>query len=369
MDGAEVFERILNRECAHFNTYSKLYAVEDDPNKRALLKKLLTIEKRHIELWCRMSGKRVSANKNGLFISSFLVAAHRLFGDKITYKLIPLYENLGLSDFFKAIDVTPREKMDLLVRIILDEIYNERSIVNGGSEISFISHIRDIIFGMNDGLVEILGTAAGLVGIYHNNYITAIAGVIVAVSGTLSMAVGAYLSSKSEKDVYSTEANRIKLEMSSIMKRAQRDLGLSPINGLKQSFDVLKRLKSVGNPLHKLLSKAMSMEKAAKDRIDRSNATPFKDAFYVGSFYFIGAVIPLLSFIFGAMLNSSPTLDLIIAVALTAIVSAATTAVIAIGTHKNVLKNIAEYVILSLSTAGITYLIGTIISTYLKITV
>ena len=369
MNEAKVFERILDRECAHFNTYSKLYAIEDDPKKRALLKKLLVIEKRHIELWCRMSGKNAYVRKSGLLVSSFFVAVHRLFGDKITYKLIPMYENFGLSDLFKAIDVTPREKMGLLVRIILDEIYNERSIANGGSEVSFISHIRDVIFGMNDGLVEILGTAAGLVGIYHSNYITAIAGIIVGVSGTLSMAVGAYLSSKSERDVYGTEANRIKLEMSSIMRRAERDLNLNGMNLIKNSASILKKLKKTGNPLHKLLSKAMSMEEAARYRASKSNATPFKDALYVGVFYFIGAIIPLLSFILGAILNSSPTLDLIIAVVLTAIVSAATTAVIAIGTHKSVLNNVAEYVILSLSTAGITYLIGSLISTYLNITI
>ncbi len=369
MNEAQVFERILNRECAHFNTYSKLYAVETNPQKRAMLKKLLVIEKRHISMWCQMSGKSFSVNKSGLFISSFLMAVHKLFGDKITYKLVPLYENFGLSDLFKAITIAPQEKMDLLVRIILDEIYNERSIANGGSEISFISHIRDVIFGMNDGLVEILGTAAGLVGIYKSNYITAIAGIIVGISGTLSMAVGAYLSSKSEKDVYSTEANRIKLEMTSIMGRAEKDLGLKHSNGLKKTSDILKKLKKSGNPLHKLLSKAMSMEDSAIYRAGRSNATPFKDALYVGVFYFMGAIIPLLSFIFGVLFNGSPTVDLIIAITLTAIVSAATTAIIALGTHKSVINNVAEYVILSLSTAGITYFIGTLISTYLNVTI
>ena len=46
-------------------------------------------------------------------------------------------------------------------------------------------------------LVGVLAAVAGFTGAIHNNLLIAVAGTIVGLSGTISMAVGAYLSSKS----------------------------------------------------------------------------------------------------------------------------------------------------------------------------
>ncbi len=65
----------------------------------------------------------------------------------------------------------------------------------------FFKNIRDIMFGMNDGLVELLGVAVGLAAALRTPIIVFIAGFIVAISGTLSMAAGAYLSTGYEMGV------------------------------------------------------------------------------------------------------------------------------------------------------------------------
>ena len=68
--------------------------------------------------------------------------------------------------------------------------------------------IRDVIFGANDGLVSILALVAGVYGAITESHPILIAGIAGAVAGAISMGAGAYLSSKSEKEVTEKESDR-----------------------------------------------------------------------------------------------------------------------------------------------------------------
>jgi VIT1/CCC1 family predicted Fe2+/Mn2+ transporter len=68
--------------------------------------------------------------------------------------------------------------------------------------------VRDVIFGANDGLVSILALVAGVYGAITESYPILIAGIAGAVAGAISMGAGAYLSSKSEKEVTERESEK-----------------------------------------------------------------------------------------------------------------------------------------------------------------
>ena len=68
--------------------------------------------------------------------------------------------------------------------------------------------VRDVIFGANDGLVSILALVAGVYGAVTESHVILIAGVAGAVAGAISMGAGAYVSSKSEKEVTEKESER-----------------------------------------------------------------------------------------------------------------------------------------------------------------
>jgi len=61
--------------------------------------------------------------------------------------------------------------------------------------------VRDMIFGANDGLVSTLAFVAGVVGAITNPSIVLLSGIAELFAGTISMAVGSYQSSKSEREV------------------------------------------------------------------------------------------------------------------------------------------------------------------------
>ena len=57
---------------------------------------------------------------------------------------------------------------------------------------------RNVIYGISDGLVEVLAALAGLTAIISDHTYVAMGGLIVGVSGAMSMSVGAYLATNSE---------------------------------------------------------------------------------------------------------------------------------------------------------------------------
>ena len=112
-----------------------------------------------------------------------------------------------------AANVQDKETSDNLTRIISDErlhvIRMKEEILGMQSwEMGGGGGIRDVIFGANDGLVSILALVAGVYGAVTESSIILITGISGAIAGTISMGAGAYLSTKSEKEVTQKENER-----------------------------------------------------------------------------------------------------------------------------------------------------------------
>lgn len=73
--------------------------------------------------------------------------------------------------------------------------------------------IRQVTFGLNDGVVSIFALLAGLVGAGQNSDTILITLLAASVAGALSMAAGEYVSNKSETDFYKHEIEQERLEI------------------------------------------------------------------------------------------------------------------------------------------------------------
>ena len=105
---------------------------------------------------------------------------------------------------------------------------------------------RDIILGVNDGLVSMLLLVAGVVGGGLNADQVLLAGVAGAIAGAISMAAGEYLATKSQDDVLAAE---LELERSHIRHHREKeleqlgdmfsDMGLhdDDVRGIVEAFD------------------------------------------------------------------------------------------------------------------------------------
>src|SRR3989338_5012713 len=83
--------------------------------------------------------------------------------------------------------------------------------------------IREIVFGGNDGLVTTLGFLVGVYGAIQDQRIILIVGIAEAAAGAVSMATGAYLSSKAEREYYEREMHREIREMREMAEQEREE--------------------------------------------------------------------------------------------------------------------------------------------------
>ncbi len=82
--------------------------------------------------------------------------------------------------------------------------------------------IREVIYGVTDGVVTSLGFVIGVFGALHENRIILITGIAGASAGALSMGFSAYISSKSQSEFFLAEIDRERREMQE-MPEKERD--------------------------------------------------------------------------------------------------------------------------------------------------
>ena len=377
---SDEIKRMLDSERLSYEIYSKLEVIEHNTKLKKKLKELRNLDVNHIKIWesvYKDMGLPITKKSHRLEIFSFLLL-RRIFGAGLTLSVINSMENRKVSDLSKVFeDMSEKEKYKI-VDYLVEELYQERLLKKESWEKGVLSHIRDVVFGMNDGLVEVLAAIAGFTGAIHNNLIIAVAGIIVGLSGTLSMAVGAYLSSKSEKDLDRDGLSRLELELQVAKERLKEDIKKHSMNYEKfdKSIDILiSKLKKEKDPIYKILEKEKSNPLlkfiSGEGKIfEESNApNPVKDAAYVGGFYILGAIIPLISFFVGTAVKSSPYFNLAISVVLTALAIAITSLVIALNSNEHIGKYVGRAVGLSMLAAFITFLVGHFAAVYLHILV
>ena len=61
--------------------------------------------------------------------------------------------------------------------------------------------IREVIFGLNDGVISTIGFLAGVTATIGDLHTVALGGLAAAFAGALAMGIGAYVSSKTQRDV------------------------------------------------------------------------------------------------------------------------------------------------------------------------
>jgi VIT1/CCC1 family predicted Fe2+/Mn2+ transporter len=305
--------RFLEDELSDFELYRSIEHKEKDKILKNLVKKLKETEFRHAEIWASLLGEKHMENVRIPFRSRMRLIIYplvrKILGVAFITKLLERNEANGLNAYKELVDKRGLGAKELAkVRgIIIDEESHERLLLEETQKHeSKLNYTRSIVFGMNDGLVEILAVVAGIATIATSGAIVAISGIIVGISGTLSMAAGAYLSSKSEKVVEKS----LERKMSIITK-------------------------------------------------------PSKEAYYTGIFYFLGALVATYPF----MLGASGYTGILEAVVSVVIVLSLASTLIAIISDTSIRTRVMEMLAVSLGAALVTTLIGLVMKTVFGIVI
>ncbi|HEY2990581.1 MAG TPA: VIT1/CCC1 transporter family protein [Candidatus Binatia bacterium] len=84
--------------------------------------------------------------------------------------------------------------------------------------------IREIIFGMNDGLVTTIGFLAGVTSSIAQGRYILLAGMAEIVAGAISMALGAYLATKSQREFFHSEIEQEKWEIDKMPEKEAQEI-------------------------------------------------------------------------------------------------------------------------------------------------
>ena len=281
----EVVEN-YRQELRDYLMYAYLAKVEKDEGLKARINKIAGMERGHAEFWEEMA-KRLGVPLKGLVFRDKLdlfkvKVMRRVLGAKITYRYLDSKEESDVERYLKYLEDkgVPDDLKGWMRTIAVEEAVHE--IIFREVELGYTG---EFIYGISDGLVEVLAAVSGLSGAVTSPMVVALGGLIIGVSGSLSMGIGAYLSEKSEEEGVEAQRKRINVE---------REVDPKAVKERLEQF-----LKDVG-----LEAKAGSLSgeliPIAEEVLARKKGgDPVKGALVTMASYFSGALIPTLPFALG----------------------------------------------------------------------
>ena len=160
---------------------------EDDAKK---IHKLGADELIHTRFWEKYTGKVARPQKLWKWLFAFLSKA---LGYTFVIKLLETREEKTINAYKKLEGVIPG-----VDRLIRDEQEHEASLIDLLDE-PHLHYSGSIVLGLNDALVELSGTLAGLTLAFQNTRMIALSGLVTGIAAALSMAASEYLSTRTEK--------------------------------------------------------------------------------------------------------------------------------------------------------------------------
>ncbi|MEG1615195.1 MAG: VIT1/CCC1 family protein, partial [Oscillospiraceae bacterium] len=151
--------------------------IKDEENKKVLLQ-IANDEKAHAEVWEKVTGISVKVSPITVWFYSILSV---ILGFTFTIKFMERGEFSDNKAYLNISKEFPQAK-----QIALDEEKHERELMSLLDE-ERLHYVGSMVLGLNDALVELTGTLAGLTFALGNNKLVALSGLITGVSATLSM--------------------------------------------------------------------------------------------------------------------------------------------------------------------------------------
>ncbi|WP_456368147.1 VIT1/CCC1 transporter family protein [Thermococcus sp.] len=351
MDALRLVERFYVNEWADAVLYEELAREERDERTKRELERLAELEKRHAEFWrsvLERRGRKAPKPKVSRVTLFSVKLLRRVLGAGAVASLLEMGENSAIESYFQFLrefsGELDEEEVRILRRVILDEIEHER-FFREEEERFHVEHIRDLILGMNDGLVELLGAVTGLSAVYPTRpTLVGVSGLVVGVAGALSMAIGAFISVRSQRQV-----------KESVRSRMEVLFEVSPEKALEELTD---RLREGGLPEE--IAKEIAEKLGEKPEVVKRLLLPeteeneVRAALYTGLSYLVGVAFPVSPY----FIASSSMTALALSVVLAGTVLGAVASIIALLSGISVKKKVLEMVATGLGAAFLSYLFG-----------
>ncbi len=368
------------------DVYEALAGTTRDAGLKNRLMSLAETEKRHADAWAALmeSGGDKPVNGSHHLTARFLAMLARVAGIGPALALAGAAEGQVLRSYLNQVSSVSDERAQVVLRKVLPEELDHQSAEDVTGESTEDKHppeaaaaynaeaahepeewhgggiesIRNVIYGVNDGLTATLGVLAGVGGASVNPRVVLIGGLSAMVASGVSMAGGAYLSSKSQREVYEGQLAREAAEIEAMpeLERAElvkiyRSKGLTP----SEAETIVGRITS---------DKKVWLETQAREELGLDVAqfeNPTREGLVAGISTLVGGVIPVLGYLLGRVVIGAAANGLA-ALVIAFVVSAAF--LFGIGsarslvTGKGAVKSGLEMLAVGSAVAALTYGVG-----------
>lgn len=343
--------------------YAKLAENESDETIANVFRQMSEIERGHAEAFIGKAGS-TSATMKPSWRAKILNTIGRMFGYNLVLGAL-LDTEKGIS---KAI-VAQKQKKHLEIKgnesshvMILRSILENEKRVTGTQISKFESRhrsvggnaIRAAVLGGNDGLISNFSLVMGVAGATTGQEGVLLAGIAGLLAGSLSMAMGEWISVKSSQELYE---NQMEIEM--------EELETNP-EGEKKELVLIYMAKGIPEAqasaiVERLMeNKAKAHEVLVKEELgidaEELRGSAVEAAIYSFMLFATGAIIPVLPFMF-----TQGTQAIMMSVGFSMAGLFLIGAAITLFTGKNVWYSGARQVLFGLAAAAITFGIGKLI--------
>jgi VIT1/CCC1 family predicted Fe2+/Mn2+ transporter len=183
--------RAQRSEITEFHIYSKLAQALADQRNASLLRRVAEDELRHYQFLRELTGQEVLPERVKVLVYTLLA---RAFGLTFALRLMERGEGQAAAAYSALARTVPG-----VSALAQEEDAHEDELL-GLIDEEVLHYMGSVVLGLNDAIVELTGTLAGLSLALQETRLIATAGLITGVAASLSMAASEYLSTKSEAD-------------------------------------------------------------------------------------------------------------------------------------------------------------------------
>lgn len=331
--------------------YAYLAGSERSIELRDRFAELARVETAHAAFWKSFLLKRGMTPREpsrlGFLWTRFL---RHVLGTRRYLSFLEIAEQSAVESYYAFLQTATvgDPERDTIARLIEDELGHEEEL-EGQFNVLPADHVRDFVMGMNDGLVELLGAVTGLSAVYPTRpRVVGINGLVVGLAGALSMAIGTWVSVRSQRQVNEGIRRKTELLFNVSPKRARTEL--------------VRKLQDSGMPAD-LTDEIAGKLASNKDAMLRllTEEVPFhevRSALFTGTAYIIGLLFPVLPYFIAR--NSFVALILSVIFAGAALATVASIITLTAG-NSNFRGKIREMVISGLGAAAVSYAFGRLV--------
>jgi VIT1/CCC1 family predicted Fe2+/Mn2+ transporter len=176
-------------EITEHHIYQAIAGKAAEAANRKVLEETAAVELGHYRFFRSLTGVEIGPDRLRI---AFYLLVYRIFGITFTLKFLERGEVRAQKVYGELLPAVPG-----LESILRDEEKHEKELIALVDE-QRLRYTGSIVLGLNDALVELTGTLAGLTLALQDTRVIAMAGLITGIAAALSMGSAEYLSRKSE---------------------------------------------------------------------------------------------------------------------------------------------------------------------------